>query len=939
MKGLTAKQQASLIVAKNMNKADAVRALVKAEVNNETKLEILRSAGLVAAKKSDITATVAQTTANSKLLVSIKATTVGLLAQAAAWLATPMGMATATVAVITGIITVINLADKAIERQTEKVKEATTAYKSAQSELDGINSELETTAKRIDELNDKPSLTFAEESELQKLKDITAELLIQQGIEERKRDESAVKVGKESAKLYKKQYGNKQFSEQQVEEHYQSNAYTAGLTSDIYDISPSLAGYKKLNDLLVTAKSELDELKAAGADTRWAEENVNSLTATLKNLKTDIFTNVESLNNFIKSVELVPEDLRVDVFGDDWQANLDNAKNGIYLIYDYLDKAAGKEIKFAEISNQEQFSEVKKQLEDLGAQSPVTAELLNNTQYSGLISALESAGFSIDDIVNQLNRVPENKEISLKLDLTDISDNLETFNEDISKVYSSMDLLDAAADEFSTSGAITAGTFKSLSDNNLLQYLQFTSDGLVILTGDLLNSEQAIKQKAQADLAAALYADLLNIATRNLSDAEFLAQQQAENAGNAAQIMGDKFAKAAGGILTAAEATNLYNSISGAKGFDFKEQEQQVAQVIGKYNSAVTAINNMRSSTDSASNSFNRMASSAKSAANDIKQAMSQAKSDIQNLQSMTIAMLRKGYELQKKGIQDSIKDLQDKGKIDKELQEDAAKAQKKYNDDAKKALEEQHKVQLQIYEDQKKAVEDEFDAYRNKIELQLKLLKLKEEEHDYARELADKQKDVGAIENELLKLKYDDSVEAQKKRLELEAQLAEKTDDLNEFQHDKEVSRQEQALQDELDRFNQIHDNKIAIIDREKEAYEASYQYQIDALANQAELDEANHQIKLSQIEAETNSAIEAKQAELDAIDEFLSNEAGLRDEANALIESKDKDLLNRLIEYNRLYGITDSSPLGTVMCLENYTYMQVTPKALHHNIREITI
>ncbi len=63
-----------------------------------------------------------------------------------------------------------------VEEARETAIDAASELDELESSIDSINSELKTSASRIDELNDKPNLTFIEQEELQNLKDTTAEL-------------------------------------------------------------------------------------------------------------------------------------------------------------------------------------------------------------------------------------------------------------------------------------------------------------------------------------------------------------------------------------------------------------------------------------------------------------------------------------------------------------------------------------------------------------------------------------------------------------------------------------------------------------------------------------------------------------------------------------------------------------------------------------------
>ncbi|WP_455717440.1 hypothetical protein, partial [Anaerosporobacter sp.] len=95
-------------------------------------------------------------------------------------LTNPAGIILTISTAVLGVTKIIDACTTSIAEQTETVNKAKESYKSAQSELDSINTELETQSELMDSLLAKDNLTYAEKQELQNLKDITAELLIQQ---------------------------------------------------------------------------------------------------------------------------------------------------------------------------------------------------------------------------------------------------------------------------------------------------------------------------------------------------------------------------------------------------------------------------------------------------------------------------------------------------------------------------------------------------------------------------------------------------------------------------------------------------------------------------------------------------------------------------------------------------------------------------------------
>ena len=346
----------------------------------------------------------------------------------------------------------------------------------------------------------------------------------------------------------------------------------------------------------------------------------------------------------------------------------------------------------------------------------------------------------------------------------------------------------------------------------------------------------------------------------------------------------------------------------------------------GQFQSLNSAIDSTKNKAEEAAKALRSIASTSLSAIN--------------GLLDMTMSMLKQDLTTQKEDIEsqlDGLKADYDATKNQLEADKKAAlndieaqrkalqakkKAQDKAYDDQIKHLQKVKDAQNDIYDDQIKAAEDELDAYNKIIDAQLKLLRLKEEQHDYERELADKQKDVADLEAKLAELGLDDSIEAQKKRLELEEELAAKKDELDEFQHDKNISDQEQALEDEKeafeekqqaiidgiqaqkDAYNEMIDAQIEGIRDAKEAFDESIQAQLDALAEQKDQTQAYYdaQLALEQRNYEADRASrEQRKAELD---KQINDTAALRKQAIELIEGRSEEFYNRLIAWNRQYG-----------------------------------
>ena len=113
--------------------------------------------------------------------------------------------------------------------------------------------------------------------------------------------------------------------------------------------------------------------------------------------------------------------------------------------------------------------------------------------------------------------------------------------------------------------------------------------------------------------------------------------------------------------------------------------------------------------------------------------------------------------------------------------------------------------------------------------------------------------------------------------RLELQEQLKEAKDELEELQSDREYELREQALRDEKDRYNDEVDAKLDAINKQSEAEQKAYEDRIDRLRDY-----------------------------LDAVRDAEKTEAEWRSLAYDWIENREEELYQKLIEWNRIYGVT---------------------------------
>lgn len=185
--------------------------------------------------------------------------------------------------------------------------------------------------------------------------------------------------------------------------------------------------------------------------------------------------------------------------------------------------------------------------------------------------------------------------------------------------------------------------------------------------------------------------------------------------------------------------------------------------------------------------------------------------------------------------------------------------------------------------------LDDQKDAFEDKIDKQKELLKLQKEEMDNADELAEKNKSIADIDAQLMELQYDNSAEAQAKRLKLLDERAEKEKDLADWQKDND------------------YNTKIDALDKEKSEYEKTIEAEKKAIEAQKQtLQDAQKQFEttLGNIQNGFNTFIKILSSDL--VKNLISK---------ALIGTGQDTVTDLLTGYNRIFGSgIDSDVTGTI-------------------------
>ncbi|MBR5596655.1 MAG: phage tail tape measure protein [Lachnospiraceae bacterium] len=219
----------------------------------------------------------------------------------------------------------------------------------------------------------------------------------------------------------------------------------------------------------------------------------------------------------------------------------------------------------------EEYNAMKKAMENASGASEGLKSKIND---------LLTADFS--SLANSVNSVAEAGE-----NLTDntSSFNIETFSNTIQSYEDGYKRLAEVQEEWNEAKSISAETFAELQESGLLEYLDFTSEGLTINKDKLLENAQASKDKAVADLHASMMADMLKIALGNVDSVSEQAKTVIAQLGDNTEIAGQQALSSVGNWVTlGAVITDTMARARGEdRGFNGVSDEQK-AQMESVYN-------------------------------------------------------------------------------------------------------------------------------------------------------------------------------------------------------------------------------------------------------------------------------------------------------------------------------------------------------------------
>ena len=421
--------------------------MAQKELSKELATQILLKNGVKAEDIEGALAAMGYSSANGVLSFSFKKLATSIKEAAVAFWASPFGKIAIIVGAITAIMAIMSALIDTHDDYIDELKETSDEISDVKNNIQSLNDELKTTQDRIDELNKKDKLSFAEEEELKNLKAQNAELersiRLAEQKEKRLQKEASKSLNKavESDTLFSNttwtKFVNSKGEQVDAAEAIDSSSqyadgsyvlkegYTEETVNGTY-LQQKIEQYKSAQELLKQAKDELEKLgdDAEDKEVKSAEDKVERMQQNMDDAYDAISDTMDKINEDYLSQEGVewqygnPDEL------EDWQKQM-NAN--LKIIYDAQDKLAiasdttGKAIEsaFSRVSLQTEFQDELKTIQEIAG---ITGEKLkemydsssdtSDTGIKAFIQSLIDCGVIANTSADELQKVVD---LSLQL--------------------------------------------------------------------------------------------------------------------------------------------------------------------------------------------------------------------------------------------------------------------------------------------------------------------------------------------------------------------------------------------------------------------------------------------------------------------------------------------------------------------------------------------
>lgn len=843
--------------------ANTITALIKVFEGAKQKLELFKLMfvnagggvnGFVTALYSILPAAVASLSPLTLVAAGVAAVTLAVVAGAAAWLK---------------YNSYAEQTARAVKTAQEAINKTQADLDSAQSDLDDTDRKIADLAKQIQDINDKGTLTLADKaqrSELQAQLDNLREI--------KKTQEDIIKLKKQELiddqhNLINAQYGNDKSADE-----WGSNL--KGISSRLYDTESA-----SINQLI----ANINYLNKSKQDLTITDESYNSQmkeqTTALNEQKVGVLQQIETLTELgdtssdeYKELQKLYEEITLVLDPSSYpELALDNL---------ITSSGLSDKIKDAFEEGGEEGSKAIQKYAGIAAQ-----KIANNSE----LKANFAKAFNLD--VNDLgvDTLTEQILILFQRMFQGIQDSAQsmTANEVFSEYLTTVDslteqqtLLNKALGEMQYNGELTSDTVQKLIEKypELSNHIEVQNGKLVLESKYLNETWEAQKQAAKDKVASQIEETKDTIEAVKTRIAAYMGEAEAlqalANSGqDTSKIEALQEAANNGDVKAARQLGAIITE---------QQQKQQKAEAGLARLQQIYDNMNMGDLTPTKPSGTSTKKSGSTTKTDPEKEAYELKKSEIELVQKQ-LELEKSKLEEQKKGLEQQKSGLELR-KSEIELQKQQKEQQLDIIEDAEDGIDDIieliKKMTKQDYEnlktklnevkdyigDFKDALDDVKDTYDDLVDDAKDKLKAEKEAADNQKKLEDGAKSIAEIQAQLAEIQYDDSADAQAKRLELTASLNEKQQDLEDEMQDQAYDVATDALDKTKDKVDNIFDAIGDILDASQDAIADYITYISDELESEGNLYQA-------------------------AVAQF-----------NDTSEGAQEQLYNRLIEYNNKYG-----------------------------------
>ena len=824
----------------------------------------------------------------------------GAAASAIYTLIGPLGIAIGLLTALGGALLYCYNKFWSVEAQVKNTKKA---LEDAQSDLDETNQKISDIGQQISEINANGELTLADEAEKKNLEEQLAVLKeikkTQQEIVDEKNSNLLGATQKEISKKYK--------DTGTIDEYQQqfSSFGNYGTVQSSSDINELIGAYEQLNVEKQNIVKTNEQLAQSEGDNSQEIANNNEQYSNYitiqKQIKTNLLEQKQSVLEDIQTLQSMG-DTSSDVYND-----LQNKLEEINLL---LDPSSWTEVKISDLLDTSGMTEnVKKAVQDGGEAAEKTVDTYATqlaNKINGDDSMKKSFAEALDVDINDLNAetLADNIRIIFQRMFNQISQDGQqelselgaSFQTDsgamlqyattVEDITDKQKILNTAFSEMKEKGELSVATMKSLVEQEPSIVNAITNENGVI----------TVEIGALEDLSGKYYDTAIaqyESQKQSLDNATIGAMQRIKAYGQEMSVLDALIAKMreagnkdGSGNLTGTDL-DQYRGMLRTK-YQLEQDQREVDDYNSRIDDAISNLTTLRNagltSTPSGKNKGSKKGSGSGSKKDPEKEAYELKKSEIEVIQKQ-LELEKSKLEEQKKGLEQQKSALElDKSQI--ELQKQIKEQQLDVIEDAEDGIDDIidliKKMTKQDYEnlktklgevkdyigDFKDALDDVKDTYDDLVDDAKDKLKAEKEAADNQKKLEDGAKSIAEIQAQLAEIQYDDSADAQAKRLELTASLNEKQQDLEDEMKDQAYDAATDALDKTKDKVDNIFDAIGDILDASQDAISDYITYISDELESEGNLYQA-------------------------AVAQFNDTSEGAQEE-----------LYNRLIEYNNKYG-----------------------------------